>query len=576
MSDGTADYAYLSPGDGSAPLSSYTPATSRATYLGTDLLGSVRLATDPSGATIGAGAYDAWGVARPYAGGSGATQLAGLQGVAPFGYAGQQRDAGPGTYAMRARRYDPATGRFQSQDPLAYSPQVPVTINPYEYAGNMPTGVTDPSGQGWLPIHRDHKGSNLDGSYEIQIAQQILGSSALTGSALSEEEVPVFASGTCARTGSTTFSANLVRADGAPSGGSGGGPVLGGQVWDMEHVRAFRGSPGPTAIASGIRTHLIDNARKNGLYWSTNPACNGTYNHCGPYQELHAALRPGGNIFDVFGLRGTSVAGTQPALVFALPGGLGTAVVWSGGPGLILYDVLPQPTNRCPLGLEYPRCFARFLGINQVTDTNWVRKGLALVSLATIVIPFARGALRLGGALGNVDRAPSLAADGETLDTIDPNNVGRVIADVTGEGAAEADYASEVTRPTYNPPVDRHYLLRIKWNSPNAELTTVIDPSVNVAQDVADINAGRGTQVGNEITVNGRTYGLKGTSPTLYPIDGDGLYQLDRAGYAALKAYITKGIDGGMIQILSNPYISDADNAAAEKLYAIYLRYKGK
>ena len=86
--DGTADYAYLSPGDGSAPLSSYTPATSRATYLATDLLGSVRLATDPSGATIGAGAYDAWGVARPYTGATGATQLAGLQGVAPFGYAG--------------------------------------------------------------------------------------------------------------------------------------------------------------------------------------------------------------------------------------------------------------------------------------------------------------------------------------------------------------------------------------------------------------------------------------------------------------------------------------------------------
>ena len=75
-------------------------------------------------------------------------------GVAPFGYAGQQRDAGPGTYAMRARRYDPSTGRFQSQDPLAYSPQVPVTINPYEYAGNMPTGTTDPSGLGWLPPGR--------------------------------------------------------------------------------------------------------------------------------------------------------------------------------------------------------------------------------------------------------------------------------------------------------------------------------------------------------------------------------------------------------------------------------------
>ena len=146
VSDGTADYAYLSPGDGSAPLSSYTPGTARASYLGTDLLGSVRLATDPSGATIGSGAYDAWGTARPYAGGSGATQLAGLQGVAPFGYAGQQRDAGPGTYAMRARRYDPATGRFQSQDSARPQPMRPITLDPYAYAWDVPTLLTDPSG----------------------------------------------------------------------------------------------------------------------------------------------------------------------------------------------------------------------------------------------------------------------------------------------------------------------------------------------------------------------------------------------------------------------------------------------
>ena len=146
VSDGTADYAYLSPGDGSAPLSSYTPGTARATYLATDLLGSVRLATDPAGATIGAGAYDAWGVARPYTGTSGATQLAGLQGVAPFGYAGQQRDAGPGTYAMRVRRYDPATGRFQSQDRAPYQYTVPTSINPYAYALDSPARFIDPSG----------------------------------------------------------------------------------------------------------------------------------------------------------------------------------------------------------------------------------------------------------------------------------------------------------------------------------------------------------------------------------------------------------------------------------------------
>ena len=78
--DGQQDYAYLSPGDGSAPLSGYNLSSTRTTYLATDLLGSVRLATDPTGAVIGAGAYDAWGNYHPYQGQSGLTLLAGLAG----------------------------------------------------------------------------------------------------------------------------------------------------------------------------------------------------------------------------------------------------------------------------------------------------------------------------------------------------------------------------------------------------------------------------------------------------------------------------------------------------------------
>ncbi len=76
---------------------------------------------------IGAGAYDAWGNARAYAGSSGTTLLAGLQGGSPFGYAGHQYDPGPGTYAMRAHAYNPATGQFQSKDPQAFTPRVPIT-----------------------------------------------------------------------------------------------------------------------------------------------------------------------------------------------------------------------------------------------------------------------------------------------------------------------------------------------------------------------------------------------------------------------------------------------------------------
>src|SRR5262249_32850290 len=52
-------------------------------------------------------------------------------------------------YWYRARWYDPTTGRFQSEDPMGFAAG---DANFYRYAGNDPTGVTDPSGRmGILP-----------------------------------------------------------------------------------------------------------------------------------------------------------------------------------------------------------------------------------------------------------------------------------------------------------------------------------------------------------------------------------------------------------------------------------------
>ncbi len=141
VNDGTQDYLYLQPGSGMAPAMGYT--SSRDTYLAIDTLGSVRLATDPTNAVIGEAAYDAWGNIQAS---NGSTLLHGLQGSSPFGYAGQYYDPGPGTYAMRARTYNPATGQFESEDPQAYDPRVPVTLNPYAYAGDVPDLINDPSG----------------------------------------------------------------------------------------------------------------------------------------------------------------------------------------------------------------------------------------------------------------------------------------------------------------------------------------------------------------------------------------------------------------------------------------------
>jgi len=59
----------------------------------------------------------------------------------PFAFTGRELDSETGLYFYRARYYDPATGRFLSEDPIADDVQ-----NSYRYVGNGPTNATDPSG----------------------------------------------------------------------------------------------------------------------------------------------------------------------------------------------------------------------------------------------------------------------------------------------------------------------------------------------------------------------------------------------------------------------------------------------
>jgi RHS repeat-associated protein len=79
----------------------------------------------------------------------------------PFRFAGRELDAESGLYYNRARYYDPALGRFISEDPIGLAGGV----NQYAYAGNSPIDFTDPNGlapcraealaDGWQSVNID-------------------------------------------------------------------------------------------------------------------------------------------------------------------------------------------------------------------------------------------------------------------------------------------------------------------------------------------------------------------------------------------------------------------------------------
>ena len=113
-------------------MSKLAPTTGAYLYLHADGLGSVRVATSATGTTQDTCDYDAFGAG--YAGDPPC--------LAAAAFAGQARDGETGLYHLRARQYDPGTGRFTQADPIGYGGGG----NQYAYAGSNPGTLTDPSG----------------------------------------------------------------------------------------------------------------------------------------------------------------------------------------------------------------------------------------------------------------------------------------------------------------------------------------------------------------------------------------------------------------------------------------------
>lgn len=100
-----------------------------------DASGNMRFTTSSSGSRSTAANYDPFG------------NTITSSGILPeFQFNQQHFDDHSGMYYLRARYYDPETGRFISRDPVKGSVNMPQTQNPYAYSLNNPINFSDPSG----------------------------------------------------------------------------------------------------------------------------------------------------------------------------------------------------------------------------------------------------------------------------------------------------------------------------------------------------------------------------------------------------------------------------------------------
>jgi RHS repeat-associated protein len=109
-----------------------------ANFYGYDGGGNVRTLTNTAGAITDTYSYDAFGNQLLHTGSTSNNYL----------YRGEQYDPDLGLYYLRARYYNPATGRFMSRDPENGYSNDPNSLHKYLYANGDPVNRIDATGRG--------------------------------------------------------------------------------------------------------------------------------------------------------------------------------------------------------------------------------------------------------------------------------------------------------------------------------------------------------------------------------------------------------------------------------------------
>lgn len=180
-----------------------------------DSLGSIVAVTDKDGNLVGRHDYEPFGA-----------EQGGPAFNSPFRFAGELYNPNHKLYKIGARWYDPKLGRWTQPD-LIEHPKKPVDANKYQYAGQDPINLTDPSGLTHGQCHWDAGAACGPGTY-------------------APEDVPVyFGTGEGESWGITLLTSDAFQTVGGMAAG------CGGAAWKSAKYGAYFGVGGGAAAATG-------------------------------------------------------------------------------------------------------------------------------------------------------------------------------------------------------------------------------------------------------------------------------------------------------------------------------------